>query len=326
MDKLRGMQVFLEVAKLKSFSGAATRLEMSPAMVSKHISALEADLNVRLINRSTRHVSLTDVGNAYRARCSQILGDLEEAETSIRALNDTPRGRLSIGAPIVFGARHVATILPDYMEQQPEVDVRLYLREVSFDPLHDGVDVDIRIGVLADSNLVARHLATAYQVVCASPTYLARCGVPKTVGALARHNCVQFSGTDALDAWQFQGEGGEPETFPVTGNFRSNSGSAIYYAVLNGMGIGMLPSYMVADDLKSGRLEAIELDRVPVELPIWAVYAYRQHLSAKVRTFIEFARTRVAQRVAGIGSSAASVTPLAHAASASDAPGRDTKT
>ena len=299
MDKLRGMQVFLEVTKLKSFSGAATRLEMSPAMVSKHISALEKDLNVRLINRSTRHVSLTEVGNAYRVRCGQILGDLEEAETSIRALNDMPRGRLSIGAPIVFGARHIATILPDYMEHHPEIDVRLYLREVSFDPLHDGVDVDIRIGHLADSNLVARQLATAYQVVCASPTYVARHGVPKTVSGLARHNCVQFSGTDALDAWQFMNEGGEPETFPVTGNFRSNSGSAIYYAVLNGMGVAMLPSYMVVDDLKSGRLEAIELDRIPVELPIWAVYAYRQHLSAKVRTFIEFARTRVAQRVSG---------------------------
>lgn len=300
MDKLKGMAVFLEVAELQSFSGAASRLEMSPAMVSKHISALENELGVRLINRSTRHVSLTDVGRAYRARSRQLLNDLAETEASIRALNDTPRGRLSIGAPVVFGAQQIAAILPAYMEQYPEIDVRLYLREVSFDPLHDGVDVDIRIGTLADSNLVARQLGTARQILCAAPHYLARHGRPHTLLELRRFNCLRFTGTEYLDAWQFRGEEGDAEAVSVEGNFKSNSGSALYYAVLNGMGIAMLPAYVVADDLKSGRLEELRLDRPPVEIPIWSVYAYRQHLSAKVRTFIDFTRARVAQRLAAL--------------------------
>ena len=300
MDKLRAMEVFVEVADRGSFSGAAKRLEISTAMVSKYIAGLESELDARLVNRSTRKVSLTDVGRAYRSRCRHILNELSDAEASVKAINETPRGRLSIGAPMVFGARQIAASLSTYLDQYPDIEIRLYLREMRFDPLHDGIDVDIRIGHMPDSNLVARRLASAKQIICASPQYLARHKRPRHTEDLAEHNCLAFVGNEYLDEWKFAQASGEEVRVNVNGNFKSNSGAAVYHAVLNGLGLAALPSYVVADDVTAGRLEVITLDLAPVEVPIWAVYAYRQHLSAKVRTFIDFMRERVESQLSTI--------------------------
>ena len=286
-DKLRSMQVFLEVARHGSFSAAAAAMDISKAMASRHITQLENALGARLLNRTTRQLSLTEAGAAYRDRVREILNDIDDAELTATQLTTRPRGTLRIMAPTSFGAFHLARAIALYHEKFPQVAMELELTEREPDFVDEGIDVAILVGRLGESSLVAKPLASTRFVLCAAPEYLERRGVPDSPQDLVNHNCLQFSYRQPAGTWTFRGDAGE---YPirVTGDLKSNLGDAIRIAAIQGCGIAQLPAYMVGLDIKSGRLRALLEQHEPEPKIIHAVYLHRRLLSAKIRTFIDF--------------------------------------
>ncbi len=290
MDKLTSMRVFTHVAKHGSFTAVATELAMSRAMVTKHVSQLENSLGVRLLNRTTRSLSLTEVGKLYLERCEQIFADLEETELAISS--SQPKGTLKICAPPSFGVFHLAPAIPDYMEQQPEVKVELSLRESFVDLVAAGLDLAIVVGSLDDSSLISRRLATVDLLVCASPRYLHKFGTPTTPSELKQHNCLVNFSHPPTDEWPFRHADGTMETVKVKGTMQSNVADALHMAALKGLGLALLPAYMVGTDLFSRRLRVVLGELRPLPVEILAVYPHRRHLSPKVRTFVDFLAAR----------------------------------
>lgn len=291
MDRLVAMDVFLRVVDKGGFTAAAEDLRQSRAMVSKHIQDLEEHLGARLLNRTTRKVSLTEVGRVYYEKCSQILEDVTEAENAVGEMQTHPRGLLRINAPVSFGVLHLAASVSDYMTVQPDVAVELTLDDRVVDLVEEGYDLAIRIGRLADSSLISRRLAPCRMLVCASPAYLAQHGTPHHPDDLARHNCLGYRYDPRRDDWQFESADG-PAAVHVRGSLQSNNGDALLAAALHGVGIVLLPSFIAGPDVASGRLVALlPGHRVP-ELVIHALYPHSRHLSAKVRSFVDFLAPR----------------------------------
>ncbi|MEX2524005.1 MAG: LysR family transcriptional regulator [Gammaproteobacteria bacterium] len=287
MDKLTSMRAFLRVARLGSFSAAAEEMGLSKAMISRHVSSLENQLDVQLINRTTRHLSLTEVGIAYRDRIREILNEIEETELAVSSLNAEPRGTLRLMAPTSFGAFHITRAMAEYRCLHPDVSFDLQLTERSPDIVEEGLDMAVRVGGLEDSSLVARKLAEVRSVVCASPAYLQTHGVPRQPSDLRRHNCLVYTPRAPVYEWQFS-DNGEAFTVSVNGNVRSNVGDALRVAAIEGVGLAQLPTYIVGLDIEAGRLTAVlEAFEGPAR-PMYAVYQHRRHLSAKVRTFVDF--------------------------------------
>lgn len=287
MDKLTSMRAFLQVARLGSFSAAAEEMGLSKAMISKHISRLENQLDVQLINRTTRHLSLTEVGIAYRDRIREILNEIEETESAVSSLNAEPRGALRLMAPTSFGAFHITRAVSEYQCLYPEVSIDLQLTERTPDIVEEGLDMAIRVGNLEDSSLVARKLADVRSVVCASPEYLQKHGVPREPADLRRHNCLIYTPRAPVHEWQFS-DGNDAFSVAVNGNVRSNVGDALRVAAIQGCGLAQLPTYIVGLDIEAGRLTAVLEDFEGPVRPMYAVYQHRRHLSAKVRTFVDF--------------------------------------
>ncbi len=287
MDKLVSMKVFARVAKLGSFSAAASDLGISKAMASKHITALENTLGVRLFNRTTRKISLTEVGSAYRERVSVILAEIEETELSVSHLNTEPTGMLKMMAPTSFGAFHLSRAAADFMEEFPDISVELILTDREADLVEEGLDLSIRVGELSDSSLIARQIASARMVVCASPDYLAEHGIPKTPEELAEHKCLLFTPRFPSNEWQFRRDG-EDFSVKVSGCMKSNVGDTLRVGGIKGLGVIQEPTYMVGQDIKLGRLKVILEKYEPAQRPIHVMYLHRRHLSAKVRMFVEF--------------------------------------
>jgi len=248
MDKLSSMRVFLTIAREGSFSRAAELHGLSKAMASKHVKHLEDDLGVRLLNRSTRGVSLTEAGRNYRDRCDQILADLEEAESSLKAMEREPTGRIRVGSPPALGAFRVAPAIAEYIKRYPKTQVDLVLLDHAVDPIEGGFDVVLRIGELASSSYVARRLGDAGFLACASPEYLKANGRPAAPEDLLRHNCLRQSDTLLPPYWTFQRDG-RPVHIKVKGNFKASLASAIRRAALRGLGIAYLPTYMIVNDI-----------------------------------------------------------------------------
>jgi len=287
INKLNSIEVFLKVAKLGGFSVAADQLGLSKAMVSRHVSNLEDALGVRLFNRSTRQISLTEAGVAYRIRINEIINDMTETELAIAQLNSEPRGTLRVMAPTSFGSFHLARAIADYRKIYTSVGIEVILTEREPDIIEDGLDLVIKVGVLEDSSLVARKIANAHMAVCASPAYLEENGVPKTPEDLLAHNCLIYSGRAPMGEWRFT-EREKVKKLRVRGDVRSNVGDALRIAAIQGCGLVQLPTYMVGLDIKAKRLTAVLKEFEPPARPIHAIYPHRQHLSAKVRTFVEF--------------------------------------
>ncbi len=290
MDRLMGMKVFLAVADAASFSAAGRSLGVSKAMVSKHVRHLEDSLGVRLLQRSTRWVRMTEAGSAYRERCRQILADIDETERVVTALHAEPRGLLRVAAPTSLGSYHLAPAISDYTALFPEVQVRLMLNDRAEDPIKERADVVIRIGKLPSSNLIARRIAEARLVTAAAPAYLERYGVPEGPGDLARHNCLRYTGGPTQGEWRFGGPDGD-YGLPVGGDFEANVGEAVRMAALRGQGLVQLASYVIQRDIEVGRLCTVLEEHEPTPLPIHALYADR-YLPASVRTFVEFLEAR----------------------------------
>lgn len=295
MDTLVSMKVFRHVVEVGSFVGAAERMEMSAAMASKHVMHLEQQLGARLLNRTTRRVEPTEAGREYYERLSQVLTELEEAEQVVGAASVVPQGRLRVSSLSAFGLSHVMAAVADYAAQYPQVIVDMTLSDRVVELIDEGFDVAIRASPsgLKSSSLIARQIATAHLVLCASPAYLRRHGTPKTVADLARHNYLQYAGVSALEIAPATGDASS--RVRLTGNLIVNHLEAQRVIVLQGAGIAMLGTEVIGDDLAAGRLVPLLVDDVPPrELPIHVVYASRRHLSAKVRSFVDFLADRFA--------------------------------
>ncbi len=291
MDKLTSMRVFVEVARRGTFGAAAEQLGLSRAMATRHVAHLENLLGVRLLHRTTRRLSLTGEGEAYLERCRQILDEIEETELAVARLGSSPRGTLRLSAPVSFGSHQLTPAIAAYQDAYPEVAVELVLNDRIADLAEEGIDLAVRVGPLDDSRLIARPVACARMRVCAAPAYLAQRPEPRTPGDLAAHNCLRYAYRSPL--WVFRRAGRE---YPVTvhGDFESNVGDALRLAALAGRGVVMLPTYMTGDDLAAGRLQPLLADYELARVPVHAVYLHRRHLSAKVRTFVEFLVERFA--------------------------------
>lgn len=287
MKNLVGMAIFARVAEAKSFSEAARRLGLSKSMVSKEVTRLERSLGARLLNRTTRKLSLTEIGAAFYEHCARVVQEAEEAELLVGRLHGEPRGVLKLTTPVAFGTLHVAPALPEFLAKYPDVTVDLTISDRFFDLAEEGYDLSVRIARELPPNVVARHLAPINRVVCATPGYFEKHGVPNSPDDLARHNCLVYTHANPDSLWRFRAAGADTAV-PVRGNLMLNDDEALWQAVLGGLGISLLPTFIVGKDLQAGRLQAVLAQYVPSERNLHALYLPNRHLSAKVRVFIDF--------------------------------------
>jgi DNA-binding transcriptional LysR family regulator len=291
MQDLNDMVTFARVVEAKSFSEAARRMGASKSRVSKAIAKLERSLRARLLNRSTRGLSLTEVGAAFYEHCSRIAEEAQQAEEVVSQLHSEPRGVLKLTAPVAFGTLHVAPALPEFLARYPDLSVDMTITDRMVDLVEEGYDVAIRITREPALNLVARMLAPVRRVACATPGYFKHRGVPKSPGDLKRHNCLHYTSFGAPGEWHFRGPPGDISV-PVSGDLRINDDEALSQAVLGGLGIALLPTFIIGGELQSGRLQAVLSEYVPLERHIYAVHLPSIHLPAKVRAFVDFVRSR----------------------------------
>ena len=279
--------VFVNVVREGGFSAAAKALQLTPSAVSKQVARLEDRLNVRLLNRTTRHLSMTEEGEVFFDRATAILAEIDEVEALVSDRRDTPRGTLRVSSSISFGRHQIVPMLPEFLNAFPDLRLQLSLDDNLVDLVQEGFDVAIRMADLTDSSLVARRLAVDRRVLCAAPSYIEKYGVPQSPEALRDHNCLVVSNVPSMHDWAFT-FGNTVRKIHVEGRFEANSGVAVHEAALAGLGIAQLAAFMVAPDLRSGRLVSFLEDRVADGKPIYAVYPHRRHLSPKVRAFIDF--------------------------------------
>ena len=286
MDRLTSLTAFVRVVDSGGFSAAGRRLNMSTTMVSNHIQALEDRLGARLLNRTTRKVSLTEVGKAYYDRCTQILAEIEQADEVAGALQSKPRGTLRI-----YTATHIvqfiAPVVAEFLKLYPEVKVDLTIGERTIDMIDEGFDLAIRLTPPPDSSLIVRSLATWRHVLCCSPGYIEQHGPLQQLSELADHNCLRHALYPYEDEWRFVDRNDARASVRVSGNLISNSGETLRICALQDVGIWLAAGFLSADDLESGRLVRILPEYRPVEFAMNAVYPHRHHLSAKVRSFID---------------------------------------
>ena len=293
MDKLTSMAVFARVVEANSFTSAAAQLGMSRSAVSKAIAGLEDRLGARLLNRTTRRLALTEVGQAFYERCARIVAEAEDAELAVSHLQVSPRGTLRVNAPVSFGLRHLAPALPDFMKRYPEVRVSIDLADRMVDLIDEGYDLAVRIGDLQDSSLIARRLIDNHMVVCAAPAYWHRRGRPKEPADLTKHACLTYAYQRNPNDWPFVGPHGRFHV-RVDGPLQSNNGDLSLAAACAGLGVVVLPCFLCGEELEAGRLEPVLCDWLPPAGGIHAVYPHARHPSTKVRAFIDFLVERFA--------------------------------
>ncbi|MBC3863478.1 LysR family transcriptional regulator [Undibacterium jejuense] len=286
MDKLRSMEIFVAVVDAGSFSAAAKAFEISPVMVGKHINQLEELLGARLLTRTTRRQSLTEIGAQYAEQCRAILTQIQTAERGAEAMRTSPRGRLKITAPVSFGSEWLGPAMTDYLSQYQEVSLDLSLNDRLVDIVEEGYDAAIRIGKLEDSGLVARDLFPYAMVICASPAYLKRFGKPRTPDELVDHECLEFMDWPHNVRWRLKGRTDAHLVPPA--RFRSNNGQALRMAALHGFGIVMQAEVLLAQDIAAKRLVPILKDYVPAARPMHLVYPRDRQATPKMTSFIDF--------------------------------------
>jgi DNA-binding transcriptional LysR family regulator len=285
MDRIDAMQAFVAVADLQGFAPAARKLGLSPSGVTRLIAALEQRLGARLLQRTTRSVTLTDIGTRYLERARRILADVEEAEGSAQDERTRPSGRLVVSAPVGFGRLHVSPVMSAYLKRYPEVSAELRLADRVVNLVEDGIDLAVRIGHLADSSLVARHVGEMRRIVVASPGYLRQRGEPNTPEAVASHETIQFGAMTTSPDWRFVEDNSEIRV-ACTPRFTTNSADAAIQYAEQGGGLTRVLAYQAADAIKGGRLRVVLAQFEQPPLPIHIVYPTSRLLSGKVRAFI----------------------------------------
>ena len=287
MDRFREMECFIAVVEAGSFVGAADVLRVTKAAVSRSLIELETRLGARLLQRTTRRLSLTEAGRAYYGRCKQILAEVEEADSAVGVVTGHPVGRLRVNAPFSFGILHLAPLWGPFMERYPDLELEVSLADRMVDVVDEGFDVVVRISRLEDSSLVYRRLASTRILACASPQYLARHGHPASVEELARHPVIAYTYAAQGDLWRFATPDGDREV-QTRPRMRTNNGDTCREVALAHQGIVLQPDFLIGDDIAAGRLVEVLPDCRGPEVGIFAVYPSRKHLSVKVRALVDF--------------------------------------
>ncbi|NVZ99446.1 LysR family transcriptional regulator [Pseudomonas gingeri] len=286
MDVLASMKVFVKVVDHGSFSAAAQSIGISSTMVGNHIQGLEKHLGTRLLHRTTRRQSLTEIGQGYYSQCLAILGQIEQAELVAREQRAHPRGRLRVSASATLASDRLMPAIAAYLKTYPEVDIELQFNDRVVDLVEDGFDVVFRYGELPSSGLVARLLSKNRRIACASPAYLKAHGTPRVPADLQQHNCLVFLRATPQREWLFRGV--SSESVRVHGQLSANNGTALMNAALEGIGIVLLPQTLVEDALKDGRLVHLLPDHETLDRPLHLVYLPDKHMTPKLSSFIEF--------------------------------------
>jgi DNA-binding transcriptional LysR family regulator len=288
-DDIVAMVCFARVVEARSFTAAAAKLGVSKSVVSARVAQLEQKLGARLLHRTTRKLSLTPEGLALFERCARVLAAADEAVTAAEGAADAPRGLLRVNAPVAFAEDYLAAPMAAYLAQHPDVRIELGLDDRAIDLVEQSVDVAIRIAArLRGAGLVARKLAADRTVLCASPAYLTQRGTPASAAELVHHDCLVYSLLKVADEWRFRERGAkEIVTVPIAGRFCAGSGAVLRQAALAGMGLAVLPTFMIASDLEAGRLRTVLDTFAGVELGIYAVYPQSSRPPAKVRAFVD---------------------------------------
>lgn len=285
MDRLLSLEVFVTVVEIGSFSAAANVFNITPAMVSRHITNLESQLGGTLLARTTRSMRLTELGENYYKNCKHILGLLAEANVGAEALTSKPKGHLKVSASLGFGALELAPKISQYLKLYPEVNIELSLTDRYVDIVEEGFDVAIRIGDLKDSSLKARRISNFELVICASPEYLAQRGHPQFPEDLENHECLEFASWSSTSGWQSILKSVKPRSSP---RYITNNGHALRNAALDGIGLIFQPRALLKNDIERGRLIEILTEYAPKPRPVYAVYPSERQLAPKLSSFISF--------------------------------------
>jgi len=288
MDRFHAIEAFVKVVEAGSFACAADRLGVSVSSVSRHVTELEAHLGARLLNRTTRTLSLTEVGRAFHERSVQLMADLDEAEEAAGAGAVVPRGTLRLTCGVTFGTRHLAPAVAEFMTRYPDMRFDLELSDRIVDLVDEGFDAAVRIGPIGGMNLVGRRVGATTLVCCAAPAYLARRGEPRAPEDLAAHTCLTYAYAPLAGQWPFRGADGSARNVRVNGPAHANNGSFLAALAIAGVGIAYEPDFIVGPDVQAGRLVPLMRAFVPAPSGINVVYPSRRHLSAKVRAFTDF--------------------------------------
>jgi DNA-binding transcriptional LysR family regulator len=298
MDRFHAITAFAAVVQAGSFARAAERLDLSVSAVSRQVAELETHLGARLLNRSTRRLSFTESGQAFYERCVQLLADLSEAEEEVGASAVVPRGTLKLTASISFGARYLAPAIADFRRTHPELRFDVELSDRVVDLIDAGIDLALRIGEIGSQALIGRRIGVAQMICCAAPSYLARHKAPRAPADLAAHPCLTYAYSSGGNVWRFLDASGTVHEVKASGPVHANNGEMLCALARAGVGISLEPDFIVADDVRAGRLVALLPGYVAPAIDIHAAYPSRRHLSAKVRVFIDFLAARFARKPA----------------------------
>jgi DNA-binding transcriptional LysR family regulator len=293
---MEAMAIFAKIVETRGISAAAAELGLSTPTISKALARLERRLGCRLLNRTSRRLALTDAGRDLAERAARLLADAEAAEAALAAQSATPRGTVRLAAPMSFGVREVAPLLPEFLALYPEVSIDLHLADALVDVIGDGFDIALRIGVLPDSSLLARKLAPVPGVTVAAPSYLARRGRPSHPSDLARHDCFVYAYLRTPGGWQYANDAGETVAVKPTGRLRVNNGDSVLPAALAGLGIAALPGFLVRDALEDGRLEPVLTDWQTPQSSLYLLTPPAGPQPARVRVLAEFFVRRLSRR------------------------------
>ena len=294
MDKLSAMQVFVRVVQTGSFSATGKEMNTTQATISKKVAALEKNIGVKLLTRSSRDHALTPAGADYYQTCVDILNELDEVEARVRSEIASPQGVIKIAAPVAFGRLVISMWMREFYLLYPNIKVNLSLSDGHVDLISEGIDLAIRAKKLEDSSLIARHLFDNPMLLLGSPAYLSQQGMPRAPEDLKGHNCLVYSGLKSMNVWRFEREG---QTFSVQvgGNFQSDNGDALLELALNGIGLVQLPIWMVNDHLQSGRLQQVMTDYLGQKIPFHAIYPQSRYIPLKVRCFVDFLKQKLSE-------------------------------
>ena len=292
MDRLTEMEAFGRVVDMGGFTDAARKMGVSKSAVSKHVSALEARLGARLLNRTTRRVNPTEIGLAYYDRAARVLSGAQEADAMAASMQGTPQGELRISAPLSFGIRHLGPAVSDFLNAYPEVSARISLDDRFVELVAEGFDLAVRVGALPDSTLIARKLSETALVLIAAPAYLRRAGAPETLDDLAEHQLLHYSNLASGHSWRLRGPNGDERQVRAAGRLTINNGDALLRAACDGLGIALSPAFIAAEALASGRVVEVLPWARPAPLGIWAVYPAGRYTQPKLRAFVDFLAER----------------------------------
>jgi DNA-binding transcriptional LysR family regulator len=297
MDRLSEMEAFVRVVDLGGFTDAARKLGVSKSAVSKHVAALEARLGARLLNRTTRRVSPTEIGLAYYERAARVLLEAAEADAMAASMQGAPRGELRVSAPLSFGVLHLGPAVADFLQAFPEVSARVTFDDRFVELVAEGFDLAVRIGALPDSTLMAKKLAETDMMLVAAPSYLGGCGRPETIEDLADHQLLHYAHLASGATWRLRGPNGEERLVRPQGRLTVNNGDALLQAAISGLGIALSPAFICAPALRSGDVVEVLPASRPAPLGVWAVYPAGRFPQPKLRVFIDY----LAERFRGAG-------------------------